>query len=131
MSCTWQHIIFVGVRKGHFLKQAMLMKASIKYDHLNNIKADLQDKKMTPLVIHHKLISRYTELSNRKKGEENCLYPALVYHFNVTVHDSFFVLSHLGLIPESRLYGNQGHHFLIPYHTPRVQFNKSYLHSMY
>lgn len=71
------------------------MKASIKHHHLNNIKADLRDKKMTPLVIHHKLISRYTELGDRekkKKGEENCLYPALVYHFNMTVHDSFFVL---------------------------------------
>ncbi len=71
------------------------MRASIKYHHLNNIKADLQDKKMTPLVIHHKLISRYTELRNRKKGEENCLYPALVYHFNMTVHDSLFcIVSH-------------------------------------
>lgn len=29
------------------------MRASIKYHHLNNIKVDLQDKKMTPLVIHH------------------------------------------------------------------------------
>lgn len=72
------------------------MRASIKYHHLNNIKADLRDKKMTPLVIHHKLISRYTELWNRKKkAEENCLYPALVYHFNMTVHDSFFcIVSH-------------------------------------
>lgn len=43
------------------------MRASIKYHHLNNIKADLQDKKMTPLVIHHKLISRYTELRKEKK----------------------------------------------------------------
>lgn len=68
------------------------MRASIKYHHLNNIKADLRDKKMTSLVIHHKLISRYTELWNGKKEEENCLYPALVYHFNLTVHDSSFVL---------------------------------------
>lgn len=96
------------------------MKASTKYHHLNNIKADLRDKKMTPLVIHHKLILRYTELRDRKKGEENCLYPALVYHFNMTVHDSLFLYCEsLGLIPESRLCGNQGHHFLIPYHTPR------------
>lgn len=45
------------------------MRASIKYHHLNNIKADLNDRKMTLLVIHDKLISRYTELSNRKKKE--------------------------------------------------------------
>lgn len=35
-----------------------------------------------------------------------------------------------GLIPKSRLYGNQGHHFLIPYHN-RVQFKKSCLPCMY
>lgn len=87
---------------------------------------------MTPLVIHHKLILRYTELRNGKKGEENCLYPALVYHFNPTVHDSFLYCESLGLIPKSRLHSNQGHHILIPYHglLERVQFNKSYLHGI-
>lgn len=74
------------------------MRASVKYHHLNNIKAHLQDKKMTLLVIHHKLILRYTELRNgreKKKGEENCLYPALVYHFHMTVRDFLFcIVSH-------------------------------------
>lgn len=32
----------------------------------------------------------------------------------------FLYCESLGLIPESRLYGNQGHHFLIPYHTPHA-----------
>lgn len=84
------------------------MRASIKHRHLNNIKADLRDKKMTPMVIHHKLISRYTELRNErggKKGKENCLYPALVYHFNMTVRDSFFLYCEsLGLIPPKAAY---------------------------
>lgn len=43
------------------------MRASIKYQHLNNIKADLQNREMTPLVIHRKLIERYTELRTRVK----------------------------------------------------------------
>lgn len=54
------------------------MRASIK----NNIKADLQDRKMTPIVIHHKLIETYTELWDRAAvggGGEHCLYPAFVY----------------------------------------------------
>lgn len=52
------------------------MRASIKYHHLNNIKADLQDKKMTLLVIHHKLILRYTELKNQgeKKKEKKTAF---------------------------------------------------------
>lgn len=50
------------------------MRASIKYHHLNNIKADLQDKKMTPLVIHHKLISRYTELRELEKKEKKTAF---------------------------------------------------------
>lgn len=70
------------------------MRASIKYDHLN-IKADLQDRKMTPLVIHHKLIGEIHRIREQKKRDEHCLYPALVYHFNVTVHDSLFcIVSH-------------------------------------
>lgn len=62
------------------------MRASIK----NNIKADLRDRKMTPIVIHHKLIETYTELWDRAVVErgggleermrnEHCLYPAFVY----------------------------------------------------
>lgn len=49
------------------------MRASVKYHHLNNIKAHLRDKKMTPLVIHRNLISKYTELRNwsgRKKEKK-------------------------------------------------------------
>lgn len=46
------------------------MRASFKHHHLNNIKVDLQDKKMTLLVIHYKLISRYTELRTRKRERE-------------------------------------------------------------
>lgn len=59
------------------------MRANFKHHHLNNIKVDLQDKKMTLLVIHYKLISRYTELRTREKRERegNCFYPALVYNF--------------------------------------------------
>lgn len=66
------------------------MRASIKYQHLNNIKADLQNREMTPLVIHRKLIERYTELRTRVKKirDEHCRYPALVYHYDATVHDS-------------------------------------------
>lgn len=90
------HYLLLALRRDIFfvtIYQAVLMRASVKYHHLNNIKAHLRDKKMTLLVIHRNLISKYTELSNwRKKGEENCLYPALVYHFSMTVHDSFFVL---------------------------------------
>lgn len=93
------------------------MRASIKYHHLNNIKADLQDRKMSPLVSHHKLIWRYTELRNRKKIGEHCLYPALVYHFwNDSSRFLFLYCESLGLKPKSRLYGSQGH-FLIPYQT--------------
>lgn len=46
------------------------MRASVKYHHLNNIKAHLRDKKMTPLVIHRNLISKYTELSNWREKKE-------------------------------------------------------------
>lgn len=56
------------------------MKASIKHHHLNNIKADLQDKKMTPLVIHHKLISRYTELGDREKKKKKEKKTAFTLH---------------------------------------------------
>lgn len=69
------------------------MRASIKYHHLNNIKADLRDKKMTLLGDSpqtHLEIHRIKEQRGEKKGEENCLYPALVYHFNMTVRDSLF-----------------------------------------
>lgn len=33
----------------------------------------------------------------------------------------FLYCESLGLILESRLYGNQGHRFLIPYHIPHEQ----------
>lgn len=40
----------------------------------------------------------------------------------MTVHDSpFLCCESLGLIHESRLYGDHGHHFLIPYRGPREQ----------
>lgn len=55
------------------------MRASIKHRHLNNIKADLRDKKMTPMVIHHKLISRYTELRN-EGGEKKEKKTAFTLH---------------------------------------------------
>lgn len=73
---------------------------------------------MTPLVIHpqtHLEIHRIKE-----QGKKRSL--ALVYHFKMTAHDSAFcIVSHRGLIPKSRLYGNQGHHFLIPYHAPQAE----------
>lgn len=93
------------------------MRASFKHHHLNNIKVDLQDKKMTLLVIHYKLISRYTELRTRKKRERReLLLPCFGLQFlkkkkKMTVHDNIFSPQSLGLIPKSGLSGNKGHHF--------------------
>lgn len=82
------------------------MRASIKYQHLNNIKADLQNREMSALVIHRKLIEKYTELRTRVKKkntrDEHCHYPALVYHYDVTVHDSSHcTVSHRAWYPKA------------------------------
>lgn len=67
----------VGFAKGLFFSsyQAVLMRASTKYHHLNNIKAHLQDKKMTALVIHHNLISKYAEFKEQSKKERRRKLP--------------------------------------------------------
>lgn len=74
------------------------MRASFKHHHLNNIKVDLQDKKMTLLVIHYKLISRYTELRTRKKEREKETAFTLLWFTilkKMTVHDNiFFFFAH-------------------------------------
>lgn len=70
------------------------MRASFKHHHLNNIKVDLQDKKMTLLVIHYKLISRYTELRMRKKERQKetafTLLWFTIFFKKMTVHDNIF-----------------------------------------
>lgn len=56
------------------------MRAGFKYHHLNNIKVDLQDKKMTLLGDSLQTHLEIHRIKDEKEGEENCLYPALVYN---------------------------------------------------
>ena len=60
---------------------------------------------MTLLVIHHKPISRCTELGKRKKKkkeEKTDFTLALVYNSNMTLHDFFFCIgSHWACYPKA------------------------------
>lgn len=54
------------------------MGTSVKYHHLNNIKTDLQDKKMTLLVTHH-LLHRIKE----QKIQRQLLFPCASLLFQI------------------------------------------------
>lgn len=103
------------------------MRASFKHHHLNNIKVDLQDKKMTLLVIHYKLISRYTELRTRKREREKETAFTLLWFTiskkkkKMTVHDNIFFFPVSGLDTQKRLKWQLGSPFLISYHRPHEQ----------
>lgn len=102
------------------------MRASFKHHHLNNIKVDLQDKKMTLLVIHYKLISRYTELRTRKKEREKETAFTLLW-FTISKKKkrqfmiTFFFPPVSGLDTQKRLKWQLGSPFLISYHRPHEQ----------
>lgn len=119
------------------------MRASVKYHLLNNIKADLRDKRVafagdspqTCLAAIHRIKERGEK---KKTGKENCLYPTLVYHFYMTAHDSLFfffcTVSQWAWYPKAAYMATRVSvffffQFLIAARVNRVQFNQSHFHN--